>query len=145
MRQSLKNQRIYIKSFSGSTIDCMKDYIKPSLKYDPDAIIIHIGTNDLRTEKEPTQIADEIINLALAVKTDENEVSTSAILPRNDELDDKGKMVNDVLKIKCSKYAIGFMSNSNFIPNLHLNSNRLHLNFKGTTTLAKNLLDHINL
>ena len=145
MRQSLKNQRIYIKSFPGSTIDCMKDYIKPSLKYDPDAIIIHIGTNDLRTEKEPTQIADEIINLALAVKTDENEVSISAILPRNVELDDKGKMVNDVLKIKCSKYAIGFMSNSNFIPNLHLNSSGLHLNFKGTTTLAKNLLDHINL
>ena len=68
MRQSLKNERIFVKSFPGSTIDCMKDYIKPSLKYDPDAIIIHVGTNDLRTEKEPTQIADEFINLALAVK-----------------------------------------------------------------------------
>ena len=54
MRQSLKNERIFGKSFPGSTIDCMKDYIKPSLKYDPDAIIIHVGTNDLRTEKEPT-------------------------------------------------------------------------------------------
>ena len=145
MRQSLKNERIFVKSFPGSTIDCMKDYIKPSLKYDPDAIIIHVGTNDLRTEKEPTQIADEIINLALAVKTDENEVSVSAILPRNDELNTKGKTVNDCLKIKCAKCAIGFMSNNNLIPNLHLNNSGIHLNFKGITTLVKNLLDHINL
>ena len=106
----------------------MKDYIKPSLKYDPDAIIIHIGTNDLQTEKEPTQIADEIINLAVAVKTDENEISVSAILPRNDELNTKGKMVNDCLKIKCAKCAIGFMSNNNFKPNLHLDNSGMHLN-----------------
>ena len=123
----------------------MKDYIKPSLKYNPDAIIIHIGTNDLRNEKEPTKIADEIIKLALDVKTDENEVSISAILPRIDEPDDKGKKVNYFLKTKCSKYALGFTSNNNFKPKLHLNNGGLHLNFKGTATLANNLLNHIML
>ena len=60
----------------------MHDYIKPSLKYDPEQIIIHIGTNDLRREKEPNEIAEEMVQLALNVKTDEKDVSISAILHR---------------------------------------------------------------
>ena len=100
MRKDLPNEKIYIKSFPGSTIDCMKDYVKPSLKYDPDLIIVHVGTNDLRSEKTPLQIADDIINLALEMKSDVNDVTTSGIIPRNVELNDKGLKVNDFLKIK---------------------------------------------
>ena len=97
MRKALPNERIFIKSFPGSTIECMHDYIKPSLKYEQ--IIIHVGTNDLRREKEPNKITEEIVQLALNIKTDENDVLISAIRPRNDELNEKGMMVNDVLKL----------------------------------------------
>ena len=145
MRKALPNERIYVKSFPGSTIECMKDYIKPSLKYDPEQILIHIGTNDLRREKEPNEIAEEIIQLALNIKSDENDVSISAILPRNDELNEKGMLVNDVLKVKCSEYNIGFMNNDNFKANVHLNNSGIHLNFKGNAMLAKNILSHIKL
>ena len=100
MKFALPNERIYIKSFPGATINCMKDYIKPSLKYEPDKIIIHVGTNDLRTGKNPMEIAEEITKLAIDTKTDENEVTISGITTRNDELNDKGMKVNDFLKIK---------------------------------------------
>ena len=52
-------------------------------------------------------------------------------------------MVNDVLKLKCSEYNIGFMDNNNFKANVHLNSSGIHLNFKGNAILAKNTLSHI--
>ena len=38
------NDKIDIKSFPGTKIDCMKDYTKPSLKYHPDLLILHMGT-----------------------------------------------------------------------------------------------------
>ena len=48
----------------------MSHYIKPSLKYTPDVVILHCGTNDLRTEKSADIIASEIITLANEMKND---------------------------------------------------------------------------
>ena len=99
MRQVLPNERIYMKSFPGAIIGCMKDYIiKPSLKYDPNNIIIHVGTNDLRSTKTPMEIAEEIGNMAHDVKTEKNNVTISGITPRNDDLHIKGCKINDLLK-----------------------------------------------
>ena len=58
-------------------------------------IIIHVGTNDLRSGKNPMEIAEEITKLAIDVKTDENEVSISGLTTRNDELNEKCMKVND--------------------------------------------------
>ena len=42
---------IKVRSFSGAKISCMVDHVKPTLRDDkPDHIILHVGTNDLRTE-----------------------------------------------------------------------------------------------
>ena len=35
-----------VKSFPGSTSEDMKDFINPSIRLQPDAIILHVGTND---------------------------------------------------------------------------------------------------
>ena len=91
MRKSLPNERLFVKSFPGATLDDMMDYIKPSLKYNPDHIIIHTGTIDLKSDKDAMEISNEIIKLANNVKTDENIVTISGIISRNDELNDKAK------------------------------------------------------
>ena len=145
MRKDFPNEKIYIKSFPGSTINCMSDYIKPSLKYDPDHIIIHVGTNDLRSEKTAVQIAEDIIQLALEVKNDVNDVTISGIIPRNDDFNVKGIKVNDLLKIKTSELPLGFLENSNIKPGIHLNNSGLHLNGKGTFTFANNLVKFIKM
>ena len=122
----------------------MGDYIRPSLRYNPDHIVIHCGTNDLKSNKDAAEIANEIIELANNAKTDSNAVTVSGIIPRRDALNDKVIKVNDLLKIKTSTNNLGLFENSNFIRETHLNKKGLHLNFKGTSILAKNLLHCIN-
>ena len=43
--------KIYVKSFSGATVSCMEDYMKPSIRNSPEHFILHVGTNDLYSEK----------------------------------------------------------------------------------------------
>ena len=88
------NDKVFIKSFPGAKIECMKDYVKPSLKYNPALLIVHMGTNDLRTEKSQEDIAESITNLSRDIKTNENEVVISGIVPRGDSLNEEGMKVN---------------------------------------------------
>ena len=42
----------------------MQDYLKPTLRENPSQIIVHVGTNDLASNKRPEQIVESIIGLA---------------------------------------------------------------------------------
>ena len=71
VRNSLESkEKVYVMHFSGATINHIKSYAIPSKVYENDLVIFHCGTNDLRTSKEPKAIADEIIDLALDLKTE---------------------------------------------------------------------------
>ena len=76
--------RIVVKSFSGATNSCMCDYIRPTLKKEPDIIILDTGTNDLKNEnKDPAEIAKEITDLVYECKNESNTVMVSSIVPRS--------------------------------------------------------------
>ena len=45
-----KKNRVIINAFPGATVEDMADHIKPTLAKKPDNIIIHTGTNDLRSD-----------------------------------------------------------------------------------------------
>ena len=62
------NCKIYVKTFSGATVSCMEDYMKPSLRNPPDHFILDVGTNDICSEKCSMEIAESIINLACSLK-----------------------------------------------------------------------------
>ena len=49
-----KSNRITVKSFPGSKVDDMRDYVKPFLKANPDNLILHIGTNNLKSDDART-------------------------------------------------------------------------------------------
>ena len=53
--------KIYVKLYSESKIRCMEDLAKPTSSVDPDQLILHIGTNDLPTRKNPDEIAKNIM------------------------------------------------------------------------------------
>lgn len=145
MRNGMKNrEKIYIKCFPGATTQCMEDYVKPSLKHKPDIILLHVGTNDLRSSKSAEMIAKEVINLSIKIKNQENEVIISSIISRNDSLDQKGLHVNTFLKELCVEHNLLYCDNSGISKNHHLNSNGLHLNYKGTVSLANNFLKQLN-
>ena len=136
-------EKVFIKSFSGATIDSMKDYVKPSLKFQSDLYILHAGTNDLRTEKTPEVIANQIVELAKKMKTSDNEVMISGITKRRDHYNKKGLVVNEYLRKLCCNESIEFIDNSNISSETHLNNSGLHLNFKGTDILGSNFVKSI--
>ena len=50
-----KNSQVKIATFPGCTTQDMKDHIKPLLRRNPDEIIIHVGTNSLRSSNTPRE------------------------------------------------------------------------------------------
>ena len=136
-------EKLYVKSFSGASTECMADHIKPTLRYKPDLIILHTGSNDLRSEKTVEKIAEDILQLAKDSKTTENEIIISGIVPRSDNLNNKGQKVNLHLERLCYDNNIVFIDNNFIKPSKHLNGSGLNLNYQGTAALASNFLNYI--
>ena len=136
---STKKENVVVKSFSGATTKQMFDYVKPTLEMEPDQLIIHVGTNDLRKFENNDTIIDNIMKLALHC----HEVSgipvvVSSLTCRDDNFRDRILPINNALRGRCEERNMGFIDNSN-IKNFHLNRSKLHLNAKGTSLIAKNL------
>ena len=72
----------------------MNHYKIPTQEKSPAEIIICVGTNDLSSDKDPKDIANDMMQLAKSVKTDENKVAVSTILPREDKFNSNTKEVN---------------------------------------------------
>ena len=112
LQQSTPSSKVYIKSFPGATCEDMVDYVKPSLKHSPDLIVIHAGTNDLRSST-PEEVTERLINLATSMKTSENQIVISSLINRADHLNAKVTQVNYMLAYKCQVFKISYLDNSN--------------------------------
>ena len=144
MSKSFQSKKVIVKSFAGATTSCMKHYSKPTLEKSPDQIILHTGTNDLRNpEKNPLEIANEIIDLAKSCIQENNTVFVSSITPRYDKLNQKAQDVNGYLEKECNARNIGFINHNNINITRHLNESKLHLNEMGTGILAKNFINFL--
>ena len=130
---------VKVRSFSGAKISCMTDHVKPTLRdINPDHIILHAGTNDLRTENTASQIAKATIDLATSLKNDDNTVTVSGIVPRLDDLNNKANEVNRRLVLMCKERNISFLSHDERIdPSKHLNESKLHFNSNGIKIFAE--------
>ena len=84
-KKVIYDYKVYIRHFSGATIDCRKDYVKPYLKNSPDHFILHLGTNDLIPNQTSEQTATSIINLSPWMKEESCDVSISSIILRTDD------------------------------------------------------------
>ena len=50
--KKLGNAKAYVRHFSGAKVECIKDYMKPSLIESPDHFALQDGTNDLDLERQ---------------------------------------------------------------------------------------------
>ena len=48
------NQKINIKTFPEAKIEDMEHYVKPTLSTQPDEIILHVGTSNLKDDNPAT-------------------------------------------------------------------------------------------
>ena len=125
----------------GAKISWMTAHVKPTLRdINPDHVILHAGTNDLRTKNTASQIAKATIDLATSLKDDDNTVTVSGIVPRLDDLNNKANEMNRRLVLMCKERNISFLSHdeSNDLSK-HLNESKLHLNNNGIKIFAENL------
>ena len=131
-------KHVVVKHFSGAKIDDMKHYVKPKQEKQPAQVIVHIGRNNLSSNKNSDEIADEIVNFAKSIKTDENNVVISSIVPRKDRLNNNAKEVNLHLKENCEANNLSLIEHHNINPYRHINAKGLHLNNYGDNQLTKN-------
>ena len=136
---------IKVRPFNAARVKCMYDHVRPTLRdCNPNWIILHIGTNDLKEKRKASQIAKSIIDLAISIKSEDIKVVISLIVPRYDILNNKAFEVNDRLKNMCKERNILYIDHSETIqPENHLNNGNLHLNRYGTNVFSKNFTSFI--
>ena len=104
-----------------------------------------MGKNYLKNTKSAKEIATEIVEMAIDMKTEQNEIMISGIVPRRDNLIEKAIEVNRSLQSSCSTYNFYFIDNGNVNRETHLNLSGLHLNHNGTYVLGSNFVDAVRL
>ena len=65
----------------------MKGHMKPSMREKPDHTTLHVGTNNLNSDRPPDLIAKSILRLAITLKNNWQNVS---MIMRNGNFDEKG-------------------------------------------------------
>ena len=128
--------KVFVKSISGAETKCMKSYIIPTVELEHDEIVIHYGTNDLKRQEQSEEIAYEIANLALSIKSKKNEVVVSGITPRKDRFRDKAKETNECLLAICASRNIRFINHGNIDTRTHINRRGLHLTTIGSKIMG---------
>ena len=136
---------VKVKSFSSANTRCMHDHVKPTIRdFNPEHIIVHMGTNDLDSEKTASQIASSIIELATSLKNETNKIYVSLIVPRYDELNNKVNELNIWLMNMCHARNIGCINHSDTIdPEQHLNESNIHLNKYGNIEFSKHFANFL--
>ena len=147
INKSVRNYYAVVKTFSGATVEDMESYMVPTLSKKPDGLIIHCGTNNLRSD-EPEETAKKIVNVALEASRTVRSVAVSSILARGDSdlMESKRVQVNHLLERSLDNYGIDFIKHENFDENWQelLYDDGIHLNQRGTNVLGGNIVKFLN-
>ena len=122
------------------------DYMKILIHVKPNHFILHVGTNNLNSNRPPDEITKAIIDLASELKSEKSGVSISSVLMIADkpELNKQGNEVNHHLKEMCNRKNFYLIDHSKKVKACQLNSGRLHLNRKGANILSRSFKQHIS-
>ena len=141
-----------VRSIENSLIKLAED--ESSAIKQSQAVVLHIGTNNVSDADQPEWIADEMKDLADTVHNinQDAKIIVSSILPRrNDKLINQVIMnTNQALRNACEEKGYYFLDNTdsfmkNDKPDSSLYKDNLHLNPKGGRTLGENIKQKIQL
>ncbi|CAB4003222.1 Hypothetical predicted protein [Paramuricea clavata] len=105
------------------------------------AYVLYVGRNDLQTKSPDTLImAISRLGETITQEGNGNELTLSEVISRNDNanLADKVNVFNKKLDELCTEHNWGLIKHD-YITKVHLNNYGLHLNQRGTSTLAGNV------
>ena len=137
-----RNHRVKVNNFPGGTSETILENIDEIIKNKLDCLIIHAGTNDLTNWINLLNQAKKIIKEVKKVSHN-TKIAFSSFVTRKDRknIDKKVLEVNSHLKNYCSQKNIDFIDNN--IKEEHLGVKKLHLNKRGNSVLASNILKYL--
>ena len=91
-----RDKAVKVHSFPGASCDDMENFLIPLINRRPDQILLHVGTNDLRSGT-PEEVAHRISNLTGVITSRNIKCAVSSIIRRGDYLATKGEEVNRLL------------------------------------------------
>ena len=133
-----------MKTFAGSTSEDMKDHINPTIREQPDAIILHIGSNDIGKDIDTISNIQDIVS-HIKRKSSHTKILLSSLLVRQDKkkIEEKVRGIDIELKKCCEENLVDYLSHDN-IDDSCLGKGRLHPNKKGKAYLEKHFITCIN-
>ena len=141
--KGFKDQNVYIKAHSGATSSDITHYIKPIIHKKPDIIIVHCGTNDIPKD---IKTVDNLKMMDDYIKSNspDTKLVISSLIARKDKPSYQKQVVtmNERLKKFTGKNNIDFIENTN-INDSCLSRSKLHLNKKGNSCFANNLINYL--
>ena len=113
----------------------------PLLRKEPDEIILHVGTNNIRDES-PRSVAEDIVNMVTQIQHDftTTRLAISPLLPRSGKR--QIKEANKILRSFCSSRGLTLLRITNIDLNC-LNRTGVHLNRKGSILLSNCYADFL--
>ena len=125
-----------MKNFPGA-----KDYVKLSVKENPDHLILHVRTNDLGSYKSPETIVKSVlVDVARLLKQESIGVIISKLVKCIDRFSEKAVEVNVFLKELCHEHNIYLIDHTNTIKTSHVNRIKLHLNRSSGSIFEKKIV-----
>jgi hypothetical protein len=95
---------VVVKSFSGATTSDKEDFLRPVLRKEPNKIILHVRTNDIKYQTSQT-VAEGVLNLGIQITqgSPTTDRVISGILPRTDKtkFDVQSESGKQIIKAFC--------------------------------------------
>ena len=134
-----KDHNVKVRPQLGCTAEDIEDHINPILRKNPDAIIIHSGSNDVRNDKPTKKKIKKAVKLI--EHTNLNiQVILSGLIHREDrEINDEISSINNRLESYCNSKNFLFVNNDNMKSSC-LAKDKLHLIKAGNSIFAKNII-----
>ena len=136
-----RNHVVKVRNFPGVNVEDMRHNLIPLIRKKPSHLIIHAGTNDAKnfTSRE---ILDQLLNLKKFVSEQVPDCKVIISTPTVRSDDGKAGLTVSQLTNHLRQLKTDIVDNTN-ITSRHIGIKGLHLNFSGTTQLAKNFANII--
>ena len=137
------NHKQKIENFLGSTSEKILKKLDVIIKEKPDDLVVHVGTNDITKNVKLLTKVKKIFNKD-SKELPSTSIAFSSIIKRKDKTNIQKTLTDTNARLKnfCMQRGISFID-SNGIKEFHLGMKKLHLNKKGNSAFAKDLLHHI--
>ena len=144
--KELRSGKAFFRSFNGTDSKQLGHYIIPTLVGDkPDIVLLLVGTNDVLSNDNNTELANNIINVGLNCKNHGVSIVfiSSILTKKNPKLKSVIRRVNDKLRELCETNGFIFVNND-MITTDHLWRDGIHLQDIGTNILSRNFYQVLN-